>query len=229
MMQELVRGWWRNIVEDKYNLIGAVAILSALLFFGGRQGYRMYVASRESAAQVVMAEAFEDYDKALYYALEGKDSKEVVEQRFEDAKIAFDGFLQNHSGSSLALYAMAFKADISLQKGDKQAAIATLEKALAGASVNAPGYYLIKTKLALVRLDDGQTDQALKALSDLAHEYNNPTSDMAAFYLGYYYWVNRDLNKAREAWKLLEQLGNAQGQGVSPWLAIAQGKLQQVS
>lgn len=229
MMQELIRGWWRDIVDDKYNLIGAIVILSALIFFGGRQGYRMYVASRESAAQIVMAEAFEDYDKALYYALEGKDSKEVIEQRFEDAKIAFDGFLQNHSGSSLALYAMAFKADVALQKGDRQAALATLEKAVSSASVNAPGYYLIKTKLALIRLDEGQTEQALNALSDLANEYNNPTSDMAAFYLGYYYWVNRDLDKARAAWKLLEQVGNAQGQGTSPWLQIAQGKLKQIA
>lgn len=230
MIQQAIQEWWRDVTEYEYSLHIGLIVGVLVAVFGGRELYKMYVGSRESAAQVVMAEAFEEYDKALYTLLEGKDSKELIDQRFDDTKLAFDGVLQNHGSSSLAPYAQAFEADILLQKGDRAGAIKLLEKSIESMSAKDPVYYLIKTKRALVQLDNGVIDASLDELHALAFNKDNPTADTAAFYLGYYYWTMHQPGKAREAWKQLEPADTTVSEnGVSPWLAIAQGKLQQIS
>ena len=229
MIQAAIQDWWRDVVEYEYSLYIGIALGIAVAFFGGREGYRMYIDSRESAAQVVMAEAFEEYDKALYNLLQGKDSQELADQQFDDVKIAFDTVLQNHASSSLVPYALAFLSDVAVHKGDKQKAITLLGESLSKMSSTTPGYYILKTKLALIQLDAGSVDSALKDLHGLAFDQDNLSADMAAFFLGSYYWSIHDKVKAREAWGQLEASDKDSASATSPWLSIVQGKLQQIS
>ena len=229
MVQELIKEKWCEVVEYEYSLHIAVVLGILIAIFGGREGYQWYVASRERAAQIVMAEAFEEYEKALYNAIEQKDSKELSDQKFEDAKIAFDVVIRQHAGSLLVPYAFAFQADIALQKGDRKTALNMLEAGISKMSSGAPAYYLLKTKYALVTLDDGQVEQALSELHALTTDTKNPNADTAAFYLGYYYWTKQDATKAREVWKLLEAFDKKNTRSTSPWLSLVKAKLQQIS
>lgn len=229
MIKALVQEWWQELVEDPYSRYATLILLIVVLVWGGRQGYDQYIAYRERKAQLVMSEAFEEFDKALYYKLEGKDSSEILEQRFEDAQIAFDAALQGNSSSDLYSYALAFQADISVQRGDKENAITLLEKSIASMNKKTPGYYFIKTKLALVSIDAGKVDQGLKDLEALARDAENLTFDTAAFYAGYYYWLQKDVQKAQELWLLLKPSDKTSKRGISPWWALAQEQLQQVT
>lgn len=229
MIQAAIQDWWREVVEYEYSLYIAIGLGIAVAFFGGREGYRMYIASRESSAQIAMAEAFEEYDKALYNLFKGEGTQELALQQIDDVKIAFDAVIQNNANSSLVPYAMAFLSDVAVRKGDKKQAITVLQDGLAKMSSSAPGYHVLKTKLALIQLDAGDVNRSLEDLHALAFDKDNSNADLAAFFLGSYYWNIHDKEKARDAWSQLKPSEKSSEAGVSPWWAIAEGKLQQIS
>ena len=55
MIQELMQDWWRDVVEYEYSLHVGLIIAVVVVVLGGRYGHRMYVSSRERAAQGLMA------------------------------------------------------------------------------------------------------------------------------------------------------------------------------
>ena len=230
MVYELARQWWQEVREFKYSAVATALLLFALLAFGVWTAHGWYVASREEKAQAALSEAFQEYDEALGMMMSDKNSDDVIKQRLEDAHLSFDVMSRNHGGSYLAAYAQAFEGDVYWYEGKKEEAIASLEKAVRGAS-KSPVVYLLKTKLALMRIDAGQEQQGLTELQALAQDKHNPNADAAAYNLGYYYWVARDETKAREAWQLLEQYkgDNGMQRSVSPYLDLAQMKLSFIS
>lgn len=229
MIKALVQEWWQELQEDVYSFYGTIALSLLAVGWGSYQGYHYYRSYQERKAQLVVAEAFEEFDKALYYKLEGKDSQEVLQQRFEDARLAFDEVIQSAGSSYLYPYALAFQADITLQQGDTQGALDLLKQSVQKLNASMPAYYLIKTKLALVLMDHGSLEQGLKELELLAHDKANPTYDTAAFYAGYYYWTQKDFSQVEHFWKLLKPTQTTPENGISPWWSLAEEKLQQIN
>ncbi len=229
MIQALVKDWYREIVEDKYSLALTVVIICGGAYWGGselRLRYKKHVGGK---SQIVVAEAIEEYDKALYNHLEKEGGQELASQQFDDVQIGFDTILKQHSGSSLVPYALSFQADTFALKGDFKQALITLEDGIKKMSSSAPGYYLLKTKYALLQLDAQQETEGVALLRELAFNSSNPTFDTAAFFLGYYYWAKHDKDKARDAWKQLETTENSKSKkGASPWLQAVKEKLQNV-
>lgn len=229
MIQALIKDWYREIVEDKYSLTLAVVIICGGAYWGGSELRLRYKKHAGGKSQIVFAEAIEEYDKALYSYLEKEGGKELASQQFEDVQIAFDTLLKQHSGSSLIPYGLAFKAETFALRGDLKQALTILETGISKMSSSAPGYYLLKTKHALIKIDAKQEEEGVKALHDLAFDSNNPTFDTAAFFLGYYYWTQKNKDKARQAWKQLETTADSKfKKGVSPWLQVVKEKLQNV-
>lgn len=229
MIQALIKDWYREIVEDKYSFAITVVIICGGAYWGGSELRLRYKKHTGGKSQIVVAEAIEEYDKALYNHLEKDGGQELAAQQFEDVQIAFDTLLKQHSGSSLVPYALAFKAETLALKGDFKDALTVLETGINKMSSSKPGYYLLKTKHALITIDAGQEKEGVDALHDLAFNSSNPTFDTAAFFLGYYYWAKKDKEKARHAWKQLETTAESKlKQGVSPWLQVVKEKLQNV-
>lgn len=229
MIQALIRDWYREIVEDKYTLVFTIALLCVGAYWGGKELSLRYRKHTGGKAQIVVAEAVEEYDKALYNYFEKENGKELALQQFEDVQIAFDTVLKQHSGSSLVPYALSLKAETFALKGDFKEALSILQTGIGKMSSSQPGYYLLKTKHALMQIDADQSKEGLAALRDLAFDTSNPTFDTAAFFLGYYYWSEHDKDKAREAWKQLETtVDSKMKNATSPWLALVQEKLQNV-
>lgn len=229
MIQALIRDWYREIVEDKYTLAFTVALLCAGAYWGGKELSLRYRKHTGGKAQIVVAEAVEEYDKALYNYFEKDGGQELALQQFDDVQIAFDTVLKQHSGSSLIPYALSLKSDAFALKGDFKEALSVLKAGVSKMSSSQPAYYLLKTKYALMQIDADQSKEGLAALRDLAFDTSNPTFDTAAFFLGYYYWTQHNKDKAREAWKQLETTANSKMKNAtSPWLMLVQEKLQNV-
>lgn len=229
MIQKVIRNWYREIIEDKYSFALTTVLLCVAAYWGGGEIYLRYKKHSGGKAQIIVAEAVEEYDKALYNYFEKESGKELALQQFDDVQIAFDTVLKQHSGSSLIPYALALKADTFSLRGEFKEALSLLETGISKMSSSTPGYYLLKTKYALTQIDADQTESGLAALRELAFNTKNPTFDTAAFFLGYYYWAQQDKDKAREAWKQLEATEDViKKNAVSPWLAVVQEKLQNV-
>jgi tetratricopeptide (TPR) repeat protein len=230
MIQKVLQNWSREIVEDKYTLALTIVLLCGGTYWGSKELYKRYATLVGGKAQIVVAEAVEEYDKALYNYFEKDGGQELALQQFEDVQIAFDTILKQHGSSSLVPYALSLKADTFALKGDFKDALSVLDTAISKMSSSTPGYYLLKIKRSLIQLDAGQSDLGLESLRALAFDDSNPTFDTAAFFLGYYYWTQQNKDKAREAWKLLESTENKTVPSASsPWLHIAQEKLQNIS
>ena len=229
MMQAIIKEWWRELVRDKNSFYTTCLLAAAVVGFGSWKGYGWYVERREQSAQLAMAEALEEYYKAFSSIMLGKDSQEVVGQRIDDARIAFETVLARHGNANTACYAHAFDADIAWYAGEKERALISMQRAVDRASVPSVRD-MFKTKYALMLLDSENSEKGLEILSTLAHDPKNRVADYAAYYLGYYHWIKGNAQAARDAWAVLETFASdARPEGTSPWLKSAQGKLAQIS
>jgi predicted negative regulator of RcsB-dependent stress response len=230
MMQELllktVQGWVKELKQDKYSLAFTIALLVALAGFGLFKAKNWYVARQEGVAQIVFSEALDEYDRVVYSLKKGGLEK----HGWQDAQLAFKAVQENHKGTTYAVYAQAFEADTLAREGKYIEAIQLLEAAISQMAAKAPALYQFKTKVALLKLDAGQTDVALADLKMLAQDADNANSDTAAFFLGYYFWVHDKFNEARSAWERFEKGKQPKdAEKVSPWAVIAQTKLAQIA
>jgi predicted negative regulator of RcsB-dependent stress response len=230
MMQETLQGmmrdWWRDIKNDKYTLSFLAALLFVLLAVGGWKAKQWYVASQEGAAQLVFSEALDEYDRVLYAIKKGTAEK----QQWDDAAFGFKTVEDKGKGTTYAVYSQAFQADVQARQGNFDQALNLLGQAIAQMGDKSPGYYLFKTKMALLQLDAGKTEQALGDLQQLADDQDNPNNDTAAFFLGYYYWAKDKFNLAKKAWDRFDKSKQpTNSEKISPWAQIAQVKLSQIT
>ena len=230
MMQAAIGQWLQELKNRDYTAWIITIAMIGVVVFGGVKGYSLYVQNREKSAQLAMSEAFDEYDHAMYQVVEGDQSKEVIQQKLEDAHLGFDQVINSHKNSNLVASAYAFEADIYWYEGKKEQALDSMEKALKSLK-KSPLMYVLKTKYALLKMETDRLIEGLEDLQTLATDEKNPNADTAAFYLGYYYWSNKDEAKAREAWSILEKFDGSKGvkRGMSPWLPVAQMKMSLVS
>ena len=231
MVYGKVQEMWRDFIAYKYAVHVSVLLTGVALYIGGTNGYAWYIASRERSAQIVMADAFKEYSDALHKLNNEKDANDqVVQQHIDDAMFALDAVLRNHKSSYLAPYAQAFKADLAIAKGYKKEGLVQLEQAVASMHENTPAYFLLKNKMALLRIDLGDVERGVKELDDLSGYYNNPHTDVSAFYLGSYYWAQGDIAKAKDAWQRIIALKEDSdfASAISPFSEIVAEKLQQI-
>ncbi len=195
--------------------IALTVIVAAL---AGYWGYRWWQHKREAAAQKALSECLYAYQEAL----QGKGESTWGNV----ASLCNVGYDQN-SFSTLAPYFEMFNAAALLKKGDRENAIRTMEAAINDLSDHSPFLNLYKTKLALVKLDDEMSAQeGLQMIKALAENKNNENRDMALYYLGLYYWTQRNTQDAKVQWKtLVEEFKHAKI-GASPWMAEAREKLE---
>ena len=225
-LQDIVHGWWRDFKQDKYALPIALALSVGLLGFGAWKAKLWYVARQEGAAQLVFSEALDEYDRVLFALKKGNQEKE----QWEDSTIAFKTVEDQHKGTVYAVHSQAFQADIAARQGDFEQALHLLGQAVNQMGDKAPGYYLFKTKMALLKLDAQKTQEALADLTQLADDADNSNSDTAAFFLGYYHWSHDKFDEAKKVWNRFEKGKQpTDAQKMSPWAQIAQVKLSQIA
>jgi hypothetical protein len=220
---------WLEFKEDKYSMALLLVVLIVGAGISVKKGRAWYIARRESAAQVIFADAYDEYQGALKASLNKEDAGKI-EQAFKDATIGFESVQETQSGSTYSIYAKAFQADILTHEKQYDKAVLMLEEALADMSVSSPAYYLYKTKMALILFDAGQAPKGAALLEELVNDSNNEQSDTAAFYLGSFYWSEKQYDKAKAAWKMFDKpISEKEPQKNSPWAHVVAAKLAQLS
>jgi len=185
---------------------------------GSLWGYHWYIANREATAQKTFAEAMQLYDDAW-------DNPNT----WSDVAGALSMGHEQNRGSYLAPFFPFFQAQALVQQGKQSEGIALMDTTLKGLATGSFFIPLYTTKLALMKLDmDDQAVRAegLKLLEQQANNEDSGTRTMALFHLGYYYWNENNLEKAREIWQKFIAL--SQGKSPSPFISLVQEKMRQL-
>lgn len=219
-MQTLRRktGQLEKIINDNSTYLAGVLGVIAL-GIGIWYGYRYLTIQKEEAAQSVLADCFAEYENAAQKKGQWADVARMC-------KIGYE----KYSSTKVAPYILAVEIDALLMEQKHDEALAKLDQMLARIGTSSPLYYLYKTKHALLKIDmpDVPLQQSgFKDLEQLAFDTKNIYNDEAQFYLGLYYRMQDQNQKAQEIWTTLakrnENLTDKQAQ--SPWAVLAQEKI----
>lgn len=222
--------WQEEVASYRYgkHVVAAVLLLGSC--YGGYHVYTWHRANQERAAQAVLAEAIDEFDKALFYLVDGTHQNvQLAQQFFKDAELAFNVAATSHKDSNYLPYVYAFQADIQLRQGNKEKALELLDTSIKAFAKSHPLHDLMSIKKALVLLDTGDAQQGVTQLEALAAG-KGMHADTAAFYLGYYYLVTGKENDCVRVWTALREAmrTTTMKAGRSAWLAIVEEKLQQL-
>ncbi len=216
--------------ESEYNIVRSygkslgIALLVIIISLCSYGGYRWYVVSLEHKAQETLAEHMQEYQRAV----KAGASDEIFRM-----EMLFASDYMRHKKSSIAPLFLLFQADAQIQQGKDTEALDALQNTIKALPAKSPMMPLIKTKQALVQLDNH--DEAIQQrgqqeLIQLARDEKNQFSDMALFYLGRYYWSHDNLGEAKKAWQeLIDMPRYSQPYASpSPWVDDAREALQQI-
>ncbi|MFC1842148.1 hypothetical protein ACFLYU_00640 [Candidatus Dependentiae bacterium] len=214
----------RNASYLKNVLIAALIVGIAA---AGFYGYKFYMHSKESSAQKVFSECMNEFDNAR----EGTGSWSNVEEAFDL------GYKQN-SGSSLAPYFLALKAESLYEQGKTKESMDVLSSALNKMSQKDDFYGMYKAKLGLAKMDSKDVavhKEGFDILKSLSENVNSGQST-ALYYLGLHFWDKNDMQKAKGYWnKLVSSFEQEQKKASSklplketPYVKMAQEKLAQL-
>lgn len=198
---------------DSKKIQNALVILVAagLLAAGAYYGYSIISHQRQEDAQALFATLYKEYSKAA--TADDSSQLEHVAAQFSD------GYNQAHK-SMLAPYFLAYGAHAYAQAGNTKQALDMLSRAVANIPVSSPYYYLFATELAVMKLDQAQSQDkadAVAALQSLVDTRENIYSDMGLYYLLAYYTSVQDTLKVRDLQKRISGFNSSHGQDSSPW------------
>lgn len=200
-----------------------IATALTLVFGSAIWGYRLYSINRERNAQKTLSECIEQYQRA---AAGGKGTMwSTVEMA---CKLGHD----QHAGSTLAPYFLAYHVDALLAQNKKDEALTIMQDMMRSLSTSSPLYYLYATKQSLMQMDaaDAAVQQAgLQRLEQLAADANNIQKDMALYYLGAYHWYNDNRDAAKDAWQKIVTLPSDSEEHASPWATFVKERLKTVA
>ena len=226
--------WWQEIkdlmpkgnggpktLSDKITNYVFYAALVGAVAWGGYQLYGMYTRSKEQAAHAIFAEYTQEYERAL----------KAQEEDWTAIETLFKKGYEQHSGSRLAPYFLAYQAEALLKQNKKQEAFTALNMAVNAmrASEIKPLYEIKRALLQLDMADQDTQNKGHEFLRKAANDPSNKYSDIAAYYLGLYSWTTNHPEQAKSIWEPLVAMGRIPDQKKrSPWGALVEPKMQQV-
>jgi len=153
-----VEGFVRN---KKAGKLAKDTIIMAVLLgvaVGGFYLYKYYTHSKEATAQKVLSECLEEYERAAG----GMGS-------WYDVEVALEMGYEQNSGSNLAPYFLAYKADAMLEQDKKKEALEVMKEALEKMLPTDDLYGVYNLKFALIKLDsDTEKQEGLALLQEIA-------------------------------------------------------------
>jgi len=193
------------MVKHKQAVMTAVGlvVLGLAAFFGYRSySYRIQVSAHKSFMQSlktynapVKKSMSEPTNKSLSFATE-REKWEAVEGKFKQGYEA-------HSRSGIASMFLAYQSEALVNLDKFEESLVVLKRALElMVSPQVKAYY--ELKLSLMQLDS-KNEQDVKAgldrLEKISFEYKHLAHDQSLYYLGFYYWMNNNFNKAKSYWQ----------------------------
>ena len=206
-----------HLYEQYLNYIAAGVVLIGV-GVGGAYAYRLYNISANKQAQSAFAFCVQEFERAL--------QEPMVWPEVELA--AKTGYYQ-HSSSSLGAYFLGLQADALIQQNKLSEALAVIKESLRVLPKNSPLYYQYQNKYALMQLDsddDATRSSGLQSLEALVANKANFCRDESLYYLGLYHWNNNNKESALNQWQTLRDTYGTEDIFGSPWVALAEAKIE---
>lgn len=224
-----------NMLKDKKRVaavIGGIIILS--LAFTGFFYYRGWIQTR----------AHRDFMKALivFDAPVSSSSKSVTEgesisfasgeEKWKKVEEVFrKGYEQNSSAGIAPMYKV-MQSDALTQLGKIENAILLLADAVKSIpSRELKDFY--ELKLALLKFDSkhpATQQEGLKKLKAISQDSQHLANEAGLYYLGYYFWGQKDYANARNYWQqLMVKYGMKESKESSGFASLAKPKLKLIS
>ncbi len=197
-----------------FSLIAACAV-------GGYFGYQWNVLRQQRNAQQVFINAQDEYEAII---------------ATDDASIAKNGIerlvmLEKQvSGLATAFDIAQLRINALVKHGMHDDALQAMKQVVDNMSLDAAMYNPARVKYALLLLDsETEKDTGLSLLAEIGYDQTAVHNDYALFYLGQFYWVTGELDKAREAWQHLVDQHKDDHVAPSLWASVVQEKLALIS
>lgn len=210
--------WLNEQPFKQYILYGLIILGAGGAFFA----LNWYFGKQADKAQRMYSEAADQYHKAIAGYTTAWEDLEFIAQAGYD----------RYKNSLFGPYLLNFKAEAQLSQKKDEQALETVEKMVNTLDRSSVLYPFYKTKLALMKLDSADPatqDKGLKELEVLAYDKRNGNYDQALYYLGLYYWIEDNKEKAVSTWRhLVQELGAYENEKASPWATLAEDKLNEL-
>ena len=199
--------------NSKYNSYINAALLVGILVVAGWYGYTWYQKYQEESAFKLFEQNVEEFERVTQ---EGKQAD------WANIELLFKLGHDQYSRSSLAPYFLVYQAQAMKKQGkhDTQV-IELLDKAITAMGSASSLQPMFKVKVALMYLDMAEQENVTKgieALRAVSENKNSTGYDIAAYYLGLYYWTHDNAAKATPIWQeLIDSQKNIAKVGQSPW------------
>lgn len=221
------------IKNDKELRIWAIVGIILAIGGGSYYGYRWMNQRWAQKAQIAFAESHDVYQQALMTQFNDKVPNETKKELWDHAEIDFKQAYAHNNHSSFAPFFKAFRGQTLNFQGAREEALTEMREALdkMGSSNYYRGLYEINLAFMLLDGDQDDKDQGVKKLSILGDDEKNSFQDMALYYLGLYFNVSGDPERAREYWKKIKQVPASAviyKKAESPWAQLAKMKLMEL-
>jgi len=233
-----VSTWFDIVIEKivrykKQVLIGVLALIVAIVGLIGYSYYREWV---QAAAYKDLIEALRYYDAPV---ASGKTviTDQTIEfgsdtDKWKKVEEVCGRCYSKHSSAGIAPMFQAYQAEALAQQGKTEAAITLLESAIGRLPSPAmKNFYALK--LSLMKMDsdkDAVQKEGLLALKKIATETGNYAHEAGLYYLGYYFWNQKDYAQTKNYWQqLMVKYGSKDIKQQSGFAELVKPKLKLIS
>ena len=206
-----------NFSYDRVMRMVFIALVMAAVGVAGWFGYRRYTHARDYAAYKDFVSHQESYKKTVA-------AGNLASGKWDELEKAFLVGAERHKNSALAPFFLAYAAEVVEKQNKPEAALALVQKALAGMPKHVVLYEYYVLKQALLKLDIPQEQvqkEGIAELTQLAQSTDAGIADMALYYRGLYAYTHGDTQAAQEIWTIL----TSRAKPDSYWRMLAQEKL----
>lgn len=215
----------KGVASDKeWRIRFLWALAAAGLAVAVYGGYRFTVYCRNRAALKELYGILDVYQEVQFKSVEGKQVDWSVLE--SDAEQSFE----KHKKASLASWMLILESAAQRKQGDLLKGRDSMDRAV-DLMHSSPVYGFVKVYDALLKLDSSDETvkmQGLEELRVLALDIKNIYADMALYHLGRYYWINDQIDEAKQVWQDLQDRYGSLIEVPSVWAQKAQTLLEQV-
>src|SRR3989339_1368758 len=231
---------WRKYLEQVKTYIKSDkelrfwAIVGVVLVVGGGSYYGYHWINQRWTQKALMAftESHDVYQQALGTQFNDKVQGEAKKELWDQVEIDFKQAGAHNKHSSFAPFFKAFRSQALNFQGSRDEALAEMQDAVDKMGNNYyRGLYQIGLSFILLDGDQDEKEQGIKKLLALADDEKNSFQDMALYYLGLYFSVSGEPEKASEYWKKIKQPSASviiSKKAESPWAQLAKIKLMEL-
>jgi hypothetical protein len=179
----------KNITTLVVSALGVIVVLA--LAYGI---FSYYKNSLSQQAHEAFVQRYADFEKTSADA--NPPSQDLINAVSQD--------YAQYKNSAYGSFFLALQAELQQRAGNKQDALATMDKAIADmSSADSVLYHTYATKHALMQIDSIEPSVQTKGrqkLEKLAYMSKNPVRDMALYYMGYQAFIDNDAQGVQAAW-----------------------------